>query len=154
MTQRLNLFSVSPASVKAMMGLQGPVEESGLDHTLLRLVKFRVSQLNGCGFCLDMHSKDARAGGENEQRLHVIAAWREAPFYSDRERAALAWAEAVTRIADGQVTEALFESVRKQFSEQELAALTLAIVATNAWNRLSVSFQSPVGTYRPGMFER
>jgi AhpD family alkylhydroperoxidase len=130
-----------------MLGLEAYVRGSGIEHSLLELVKTRVSQINGCAYCLDMHSQDARAGGETEQRLHVLAAWREAPFYSDRERAALAWAEALTEISINGVTDELYAEVRQHFDEKALVDLTLAIVAINGWNRLAIPFRSQAGTY-------
>jgi len=130
-----------------MNALQRYTQESGLEHSLLELVKLRASQLNGCAYCLDMHSKDARAAGETEQRIYVLSAWREAPFYTPRERAALAWTEAVTLVANG-VSDARREAARKEFSEKELADLTLAIVTINGWNRLSIALGADVGSYR------
>jgi AhpD family alkylhydroperoxidase len=130
-----------------MLGLEAYVRGSGIEHSLLELVKTRVSQINGCAYCLDMHSQDARAAGETEQRLHVLAAWREAPFYSDRERAALAWAEALTEISVNDVTDELYAEVRQHFDEKALVDLTLAIVAINGWNRLAIPFRSQAGTY-------
>jgi AhpD family alkylhydroperoxidase len=132
-----------------MGGLQRAVHESGLEPSLLELVKTRASQINGCAYCLDMHTKDARAGGETEQRLYALSAWRETPFYTDRERAALAWTEAVTLISETHVPDEMYEQAREQFSEQELAYLTLAIIAINGWNRLAVSFRTVPGTYQP-----
>jgi AhpD family alkylhydroperoxidase len=132
-----------------MAALQAAVEASGLEIPLLELVKFRASQLNGCAYCLDMHSKDARAAGETEQRLYTLSAWRETPFFSERERAALAWTEAVTQIADGGVADEVYDSARSQFDEAELVRLTLAIIAINGWNRLAVPFRSVPGTYQP-----
>ena len=149
MTQRLNYTKASPDGFKAIRGLQEYVEQSGLEHKLLELVKMRASQINGCAYCLDMHSKDARAAGETEQRLYVLNAWRESPFYSERERAALAWTEALTRIADNDVPDELYEEVRKQFSEKELVDLSLAIIAINGWNRLAIPFRSAPGNYQP-----
>ncbi len=149
MTQRIQYQSVAQGALKAMFGLETYVRGSGLEHSLLELVKVRVSQINGCAFCIDMHWKDARAAGETEQRLYSLDAWRESPFYTDRERAALEWTEAVTRIADTHVPDAAFEAVRQQFSESEIVALTFALVAINGWNRLAVSFRVPVGTYQP-----
>src|SRR5690348_12093446 len=132
-----------------MAGLERRVKtESGLEPALVELVKLRASQINGCGYCLDMHSKDARAAGETEQRIYVLSAWREAPFYTPRERAALAWAEAVTLISEG-VTDELYESVREHFTEKELVDLTLAIVTINGWNRLAISLGADVGSYQP-----
>lgn len=141
-------YEVAPEGFAAMRNLQGYVEKSGLEHSLLELVKMRASQINGCAYCLDMHSKDARAAGETEQRLYLLNAWREAPFYSDRERAALAWTEALTQISHG-VPEAVEAEAHEQFSEKELVDLSLAIIAINGWNRLGIPFHSPVGTYQP-----
>ncbi|HEU0230805.1 MAG TPA: carboxymuconolactone decarboxylase family protein [Burkholderiaceae bacterium] len=150
MSQRLNYVHASPDGFKAMRNLQQYVENSGLEHPLLELVKMRASQMNGCAYCLDMHSKDARAAGETEQRLYVLSAWREAPFYSERERAALAWTEALTKISDGPVEDALYEQVRKQFNDKELTDLSFAIIAINGWNRLAIPFRSEPGHYQPG----
>ena len=149
MTQRLDYKQASPKGFAAMLGLEQHARSSGLDHALLELVKTRVSQINGCAFCLDMHTKDARAAGESEQRLYLLPAWREAPCYTERERAALAWAEAVTLLKDQQVPDEVYEQARRQFDEKALVDLTLAIVAINGWNRLSVSFRTPAGTYQP-----
>lgn len=146
---RLNYQQAAPEGLKAMLALENYVRQSGLESSLLELVKTRASQINGCAFCLDMHTKDARANGETEQRLYTLSAWRETPFFSDRERAALEWTEAVTRIADSHVSDALFASVCEHFSEKELADLTWAIAAINAWNRVSIAFQSVPGTYQP-----
>ena len=134
--------------MQAMHGLEEYVAKSGLEAPLLELVRIRASQINGCAYCLDMHTKDARAGGESEQRLYALAAWRETPFYTARERAALAWCEAVTRLADDSVSDPLFDAVRAQFSEGEVVALTMAVVAINGWNRLAVSLRTVPGTYR------
>ncbi|MCO5055150.1 carboxymuconolactone decarboxylase family protein [Thermomonas sp.] len=151
MTQRLDYGALAPAAMQAMIALQRHVENSGLEPPLLELVKMRASQINGCAYCLDMHSKDARAAGETEQRLYLLDAWREAPFYNDRERAALAWTEALTRIAGSHgVSDALYEEARKQFSEKELTDLTYAIIAINGWNRLAIPFRSEPGHYQPG----
>ena len=133
-----------------MRQLQAHVDNCGLEHGLLELVKMRASQINACAYCLDMHSKDARAAGETEQRLYLLDAWREAPFYSARERAALAWTEALTRIAGNDVTDALYAEVRAQFSDKELVDLSLAIIAINGWNRLAIPFRSEPGHYQPG----
>jgi AhpD family alkylhydroperoxidase len=149
MQPRLNLMKVAPDAMKAMRGVQDYVDASGLEHALLELVKMRASQVNGCAFCLDMHSKDARAAGETEQRLYLLDAWREAPFYSPRERAALAWTEALTLVAQTHAPDEAYEEARAQFSEQELAALTMAIVAINGWNRIAIGFRSPPGHYQP-----
>ncbi len=150
MTQRLNYVKASPGGFKAMRVLQQHVDDCGLDRKLLELVKMRASQINGCAYCLDMHSKDARAAGETEQRLYLLNAWRESPFYSDRERAALAWTEALTRISDGEVSDELYAEVRKHFSEPELVDLSFAIIAINGWNRLAIPFRSEPGHYQPG----
>lgn len=149
MTQRLNYSQASPAGFKAMLALQEHVNACGIEHGLLELVKMRASQINGCAYCIDMHSKDARAAGETEQRLYLLDAWRESPFYSARERAALAWTEALTHIAGTQVPDALYDEVRAQFSEKEIVDLSLAIIAINGWNRLAIPFRSTPGTYQP-----
>ncbi len=150
MTQRLDYKNASPKGFAAMLALELHARASGLEHGLLELVKTRVSQLNGCAFCLDMHTKDARAAGESEQRLYLLPAWREAHCYTERERAALAWAEAVTLLKDQQVPDDVYEQARRQFDEKALVDLTLAIVAINGWNRLSVSFRTEAGSYQPG----
>ena len=149
MQSRVEYQKVAPGVSQAMSQLERQVRESGLEAPLLELVKTRASQINGCAFCLDMHTKDARARGESEQRLYALSAWRETPFYTDRERAALAWTEAVTLVAETHVPDDVYEQARKQFSEQELANLTLAIVAINGWNRLAISFRTVPGTYQP-----
>jgi AhpD family alkylhydroperoxidase len=129
--------------------MQQYVQESGLEHSLLELVKLRASQINGCAYCLDMHSKEARAEGETEQRIYVLSAWREAPFYTPRERAAQEWTEAITLISKGGISEELYATVRKQFSEKELVDLTMAVVTINGWNRLAIGLGSDVGSYQP-----
>lgn len=149
MTHRLDYASVAPQGLKAMLNLQQYVENSGLEHKMLELVKMRASQINGCAYCLDMHSKDARAAGETEQRLYALNAWRETSFYSARERAALAWTESLTRIIDNDVPDELYAAVRRQFSEKELVDLTLAIIAINGWNRLAIPFRTTPGSYQP-----
>ncbi|HEX7370038.1 MAG TPA: carboxymuconolactone decarboxylase family protein [Rhodanobacteraceae bacterium] len=151
MTQRIDYTKVAPDGFKAVYALQQYVENCGLEHPLLELVKMRASQLNGCAYCLDMHSKDARAAGETEQRLYLLNAWREAPFYTERERAALAWTEAVTRISKTKdIPDSLYNEVRKQFSEKELADLNFAVIAINCWNRLAIPFRSEPGHYQAG----
>jgi AhpD family alkylhydroperoxidase len=130
------------------LGVQNYVNGCGIEHSLLELVKYRVSQMNGCAWCMDMHTKDARAAGETEQRLYLLSAWRECPFYTEREKAALAWTEAVTRLADGEVPDDIFDLARAQFSERELVELTMAIIAINGWNRINVAFRTVPGTYR------
>ena len=148
MQQRINYKETAPDGDKAMAGLEQYARRSGLEWSLLELVKTRASPINGCAFCLDMHTKDARAAGETEQRLHTLSAWRETPFFTDRERAALAWTEAVTRVADTHAPDDVFELARKHFSEKELVDLTLAIVAINGWNRLAIAFRTVPGTYQ------
>ena len=149
MAERIDYKKASPGGFQAMLGLEKYVRQSGLEHSLLELVKTRVSQINGCAHCLDMHTKDARAAGETEQRLYVLPAWRETCFYSDRERAALAWAEAVTQLTAQAVPDALYEEVLLHFDEKALVDLTLAIVAINGWNRLAIPFRAEVGSYQP-----
>lgn len=149
MTTRLRYRDAAPGAVEAMVGLETYTHAAGLEPGLLELVKMRASQINGCTYCLDMHSKDARAGGESEQRLYLLPAWREAPFYTPRERAALEWTEALTRVADGGVPDEVYAVAREQFSEKELVDLTLAVVAINGWNRLAIAFRPEVGSYRP-----
>jgi len=149
MEPRMDYMKTAPDGYKAMSALESYVRQSGLEHTLLELVKTRASQINGCAFCLDMHTKDARAAGETEQRLYTLSAWEETPFFTDRERAALAWTEAVTRVADTQVPDDVFKRVRQQFTEKELADLTLAIVTINGWNRLAIAFRKVPSSYQP-----
>jgi AhpD family alkylhydroperoxidase len=145
----LNPAQVAPGAYRAMAGLEAYVKESSIEPPLRELVKMRASQINGCAYCLDMHSKDARAAGETEQRLYVLNAWEEAPFYTERERAALAWTEAVTLVSETHIPDEAFERARAQFSEQELVDLTMAIVAINGWNRLAIGFRAEAGTYQP-----
>ncbi len=150
MEQRIDYRRVAPGVTEAMRALERYVRESGLEPTLLELVKVRASQINGCAYCLDMHTKDARARGESEQRLYALSAWREAPFYTDRERAALAWTEALTLVAVDHVPDAVYEEARRHFTEKELVDLTVAVVAINGWNRLAIALRSPVpGSYQP-----
>jgi AhpD family alkylhydroperoxidase len=139
----------NPKPMQLMLNIESYLANCGLDHKLLLLIKMRASQINGCAYCIDMHSKDARALGETEQRLYALDAWRETPFYSDRERAALEWTEAVTLVTQGHVPDVVYNSVREQFSEEELVNLTLAITTINAWNRLAISFRAVPGTYQP-----
>jgi AhpD family alkylhydroperoxidase len=150
MKQRTNWKVIAPDGYVAQRGLEAYARRSGLESTLLELVKTRASQINRCADCLDMHTKDARAHGESEQRLNALAARREAPFYSDRERAALAWTEAVTRIAENGADDETYAKARRHFGEKALVDLTLAIVAINGWNRLAVAFRAPAGSYQPG----
>jgi len=149
MDERLDYRKASPDAFAAMRALQASVDRCGLEHRLLELVKTRASQINGCAYCLDMHTKDARAAGETEQRLYALSAWRETPFFTARERAALDWTEAVTAIGSGATDEASYQRVRSQFDERELVDLTLAIIAINGWNRLAIAFRTPPGTYQP-----
>lgn len=150
MEQRFNYFKAAPGAYKAMSGLEQYLHGCGLEEGLLHLVKLRASQINGCAFCLDMHWKDLRAIGEEEQRLYSLDAWRECPWYTDRERAALAWTEALTLVTEGHVPDAVYEEVRKQFNEKELSDLSLAVTTINAWNRLSIASRTPPGTYKRG----
>ena len=149
MSERINYTKVTPEGYRAMSGLERYVRGSGLEPSLLELVKLRASQINGCAYCIDMHWKDARARGESEQRLYGLMAWRESPYYTERERAALAWTEAVTLIAGSHVPDELYEEVRQYFNETELANLTFALVAINGWNRLAISLRTEPGTYQP-----
>jgi AhpD family alkylhydroperoxidase len=150
MEPRLNFQKMATsAAAKAMYGLEQVVRNSGLDSKLIHLVKMRASQINGCAYCLDMHSKDARAEGETEQRLYALNAWEETPFYTERERAALEWTESLTLVSQTHVPDEVYERVRKHFSEDELVNLSLAVVAINGWNRLSISFRAVPGTYQP-----
>jgi AhpD family alkylhydroperoxidase len=148
MEARLDFKKISPETYKAMLGLEKTVNASGLEASLLDLVRLRASQINGCAQCIDMHSKDLRAQDETEQRLYLLSAWREASFYSKREQAALAWTEAVTLIVDRHVSNEVYDDVRKHFTDVELVNLTLAIVAINGWNRLNIAFRTVPGTYR------
>ena len=147
--KRLDWLKAAPQVAYALFGLQKSVNDSGLVPALLELVKMRASQLNGCAYCIDMHTKDARAAGETEQRLYGLNAWRETPYYSARERAALEWTEALTLITEGHVPDEVYERVRQEFSEDELAHLSLAIVAINGWNRLNVAARTVPGAYVP-----
>ncbi len=149
MKPRIEYRKVAPGALEAMSGLERYLAGCGLEPSLLELVKLRASQINGCAYCIDMHTKDARARGVSEQRLYALSAWRETPFYSARERAALDWTEAVTLVTDGHVPDGVYERVRQQFAERELVDLTLAVVAINGWNRLAISFRTVPGTYQP-----
>lgn len=147
--QRIDYVKHAPGGIAALTSLEQYVKSSGLEPALLELVKLRASLMNGCAFCIDMHTKDARSQGESEQRLYAIGAWRETSFYTRRERAALAWTEAVTRIDNHHVQEEIYNQARECFSEKELVDLTLAIIAINSWNRLAISFRTPPGSYHP-----
>jgi AhpD family alkylhydroperoxidase len=143
MQQRIDVTKVSPAAYHAVAALQSYVDQSGLDAKLRELIKIRVSQINGCAYCLAMHTRDARKIGETDERMHLLDAWREAPFYSARERAALEWVEAITLVSENHIPDTAFEVVRKQFSEKEIVDLTAAAVAINTWNRLAIAFRVP-----------
>ena len=149
MESRMDWKQQAPAGFKAMLALQGYVNASGIEHSLMELVKMRVSQINGCAYCLDMHFKDAIAAGETPQRLYLLDAWREVTFYTARERAALAWAEALTLISETHAPDDVYAAARAQFTEQELANLSLAVVAINGWNRLQIGFRAEAGSYQP-----
>ncbi|MDQ0874292.1 AhpD family alkylhydroperoxidase [Paenibacillus sp. V4I3] len=146
---RLDYMKVRPQSLQTLLKLEEYVKKSGLDHKLWELIKIRASQINGCAFCLDMHTKDARAMGETEQRLYLLNAWREAPFYTESERAALALTEAVTRISDGGVPQELYEQVRRHFDEEQFVDLLMAINGINSWNRMAISTGMVPGEYQP-----
>jgi AhpD family alkylhydroperoxidase len=149
MDSRLKPDKVAPDVFRAMMNLESAVKASGLDSRLVDLIKLRASQINGCAYCIDMHSKDLRAAGESEERLYLLNAWRESPFYSDRERAALAWTEALTLITEGHVPDEVYNEALTQFTDAELAKLTLVIVAINGWNRFGIAFRAEPGRYHP-----
>jgi AhpD family alkylhydroperoxidase len=141
MQSRLDFYKASPTGTRAMMALEKAVSECGLEKPLMELVRLRASQINGCAFCVDMHTADARKGGETERRLAAVVVWREAPFFSERERAALEWTEALTLVAQTHVPDAVWDAVRPHFTDQELADLTMLVVAINGWNRISVGFR-------------
>jgi AhpD family alkylhydroperoxidase len=149
MTRRIDYARAFPEGVKAMGVMEVALRHSGLEKPLQGLVKLRASQMNGCAFCIDMHTKDARAEGESEQRLYGLSAWHESPFYTDRERAALAWTETITNIQNGHASDAAYEDARKAFDEAELVKLTFAITQINAWNRIAIAFRPAVGDYQP-----
>jgi AhpD family alkylhydroperoxidase len=153
MKQRIDLLEKGQKVIKALGGLNMYLAKSPVEPQLLNLIDFRVSQINGCAYCLDMHSKDLRLAGETEQRLYTMDAWRDAPFYSDRERAALAWAEAVTKLTNGNVPDEVYEDARRQFSEEELIDLTVAVTTINTYNRINIAFRTPAGDYQPGQWE-
>jgi AhpD family alkylhydroperoxidase len=149
MGQRINYAKVSPEGVHGLLELEKHVRKSGLEHSLIELVKLRASQINGCAYCIDMHTKDARRQGETEQRLYTLSAWRETTFYTERERAALAWTEAVTLISQNHISDELYQASLQHFTEKELLDLTFNIIAINSWNRLAISFKTPAGSYQP-----
>ena len=148
MSPRQDYKTVAPQAYAAMLGVESYVKNSGLEKSLLELVRTRASQINGCAHCLDMHTKVARAAGETEQRLYTLSAWRETPFFTDRERAALEWAEAVTLISAEHISDALYERIRQYFSDKEIIDLTMAVVSINGWNRLAIAFQTVPGSYK------
>lgn len=152
MEARFNYVKSAPGVFKAMLAQAQYLHASGLEESLMALVDLRASQINGCAYCLDMHWKDLRAMGENEQRLYSLDAWRECPYYTNRERAALEWTEALTQITSGHVPDEVYDRVRKQFNEKELSDLSLAIVAINGWNRLNIAARTVPGDYKPGQF--
>ena len=149
MKARLQPGTAAPGAYAAMRGLQRYVDECGLEKPLIELVKMRASQINGCAYCLHMHSRDARALGESEERLYLLDAWRESPLYSERERAALAWTEAVTLVGETRVPDEVYELARRHFGAKDLVDLTLAVVAINGWNRLAIAFRTVPGSYKP-----
>ncbi|MGC5326140.1 carboxymuconolactone decarboxylase family protein [Brevibacillus sp. SYSU BS000544] len=151
MKQRVNYTAVAPEAFKALLGVEEYVRKTGLDYKMIELVKIRVSQINGCAYCLDMHTIDTRAHGETEQRIYCLPAWRESPFYTDQERAALEMAEAVTLISTNGVSDELYQKVREQFSEKEFIDLLMAIIAINSWNRLAISSNAIPGNYKPAL---
>jgi AhpD family alkylhydroperoxidase len=149
MEPRFDYRKFSPEPIQAMLALETYIRSCGLDHTFVHLLKLRASQINGCAFCIDMHSIDARAAGETEQRLYALDAWRETPFFTDRERAGLAWIEAVTLVSQTHVPDAVYDEARRHFSEKEIFDLTFIASTINAWNRIAVAARTPPGTYRP-----
>lgn len=153
METRIDVTKISPAAYRAMYALEQYVHSSKLEPALVHLLKLRASQINGCAYCIDMHWKDARAIGETEQRLYGLDAWRESPYYSERERAALTWIESLTKITEGHVPDSVYEEARKVFSEQELVDLAMVAVAINGWNRLAIGFRAEVGKYQPKKHE-
>ncbi|WP_217604823.1 carboxymuconolactone decarboxylase family protein [Chitinophaga sp. GbtcB8] len=150
MEQRINAFAKGQAAMKSLYGIGIYLAKSSIEEPLRNLIYFRVSQVNGCAYCLDMHSKDLRAAGETEQRLYMLDAWRESPVYTQRERAALAWAESVTSLHEGHVPDEVYEQAHSEFSEEELIDLTLAVIAINSYNRINVAFRTAAGSYEPG----
>jgi len=153
MQQRIDYMKSAHGVFEAMRGIESYLQKSELDHKLRLLIEVRVSQINGCAYCIDMHWKDARAAGETEQRLYGLDAWQESPYYTERERAVLAWTEAVTNIREGHVSDEVFAEIKKYFNEKEIGDLTLAVAQINAWNRLAISARAPAGSYQPGMHD-
>ncbi|SDD36093.1 carboxymuconolactone decarboxylase family protein [Niabella drilacis] len=152
MEQRIKFTETGKNALATLYPVGKYLKQTTLDQQLLHLIYYRVSQINGCAFCLDMHAKDLRAGGETEQRLYVLDAWREAPFYSDKERAALAWAEALTKLNSSLVPDAVYKEAAEHFTEKEMVDLTLAVTTINTYNRFNIAFGAPVGTYKVGQF--
>ena len=149
MEERIHYSKVAPGAFHSLLGMEKYLRECGLEESLLHLIRLRSSQINGCAYCLDMHWKDLRAIGESEQRMYSLDAWEECPYYTDRERAALAWADAVTRVSETHVKDEVYEKVKKHFTEKELADLTLAVAMINAWNRIAIAGRTTPGTYQP-----
>lgn len=149
MKERMDYGAAAPGAMKAMRGLEAYIKTTDIEQPLVELIKMRASQINGCAYCVDMHSKDARAAGETEQRLYALSVWRETPFFTERERAALEWTESLTLISETHVPDETFEYVRQHFSEKELADLTLVVVLINGWNRFGISFRDVPGSYEP-----
>jgi AhpD family alkylhydroperoxidase len=149
MKERINYATVAPDVYQTMLGVHRYLERCGLDERLMNLIYLRASQMNGCAYCIDMHWKDLRELGETEQRLYGLDAWEESPYYTQRERAAFAWTQAITNIQDGHAPDAVYQEVRKQFNEKEIADLTFAIATINAWNRLAIAARTPAGSYQP-----
>ncbi|HKK45784.1 MAG TPA: carboxymuconolactone decarboxylase family protein [Balneolaceae bacterium] len=149
MEQRIDYKEIAPKSLKGLYELEKYVADSKLESSLIELVKLRASQINGCAYCIDMHTKDARQAGETEQRLYALSAWEESPFYTEKERAALRWTEALTRISENSVSDKLYKSVRLHLAEVDLTTLTMAIIVINSWNRLAISFRNIPGSYKP-----
>jgi AhpD family alkylhydroperoxidase len=152
MSARINAYEKAPGAFKALFGASAYLNKSSIEKNLIELIDYRVSQINGCAYCLDMHSKDLRHGGETEQRIYMISAWRETDLYTSREKAALGWAEAVTELKDREVSEDVYQAALKEFSEGELVDLTLAITMINTWNRFNIAFRTPAGSYQPGQW--
>lgn len=152
MEQRINAFEKGQGALKALLGVSGYLAKSSLEKNLLHLIEYRVSQINGCAYCLDMHSKDLRHEGETEQRIYMVSAWRETSLYTPREKAALTWAESVTLLEEGHVPDEVYEEVRREFSEEELIDLTLAVAMINTWNRVNIAFRTEAGGYQPGQW--
>jgi len=149
MKPRIDYWNKTPDVLKGMLNLEKTVKQSGVESSLIELVKLRASQINGCAYCIDMHTKDARMAGETEQRLYALSAWKETDFYSERERAALTWTETLTNISQEHIDDELYQSVSRLFSEEEMIYLTLAIVTINGWNRLAIGFGTVPGSYKP-----